>query len=477
MTAFLERFFHIKERGSSISKEILGGITTFLALFYILPVNSGILSGIKFADGINQTEFGAIFLATALASGLTTLLMGIFANFPIALSSSMGINAFLAFTVCQQAGFSYGEAMALTIVTGILFFVISVTPLREKIINAIPKNLKIAIASGIGFFICFIGLKNSGIIVNNSSTFVALGDFRKLPVIMALVGMILVLFLGHLKNKKISQFAVIISLFIMGIICATIGQISYAIGGEELLTKIDMPMFYNSDFSYSALGSFKDVFGLAFKEGFQVFTKPEGYAILFALLFVNFFDTTGTIVAVGSEANMMDENGNVIGAKRALMVDSFGTSLGGVFGTTGISSFVESTAGISAGARTGFSSVIVAALFFLSIGIYPVLAMFGFTPSGLAPVTSLALFYVGTLMFQGLKNLDWSDTISTASGFITIIFMLLAYSISDGIAFGFVSYTVMSLASGNGKKVSPLMYIISLLFIGYYILKMVVLTA
>ena len=201
MTAFLERVFHIKERGSSISKEILGGITTFLALFYILPVNSGILSGINFADGINQTGFGAIFLATALASGITTLLMGIFANFPIALSSSMGINAFLAFTVCQQAGFSYGEAMALTFVTGALFFVISVTPLREKIINAIPKNLKIAIASGIGFFVCFIGLKNAGIIVNNSSTFVGLGDFRKLSVIMALVGMIFVLFLGHLKNK------------------------------------------------------------------------------------------------------------------------------------------------------------------------------------------------------------------------------------------------------------------------------------
>lgn len=474
MKAYLEKVFRIKERGSTISKEVLGGVTTFLALFYILPVNSGILSNINFADGINQTEFGAIFLATALASGITTLIMGIFANLPIALSSSMGINAFLAFTVCQQAGFSYGEAMALTFVTGVLFFIISVTPLREKIINAIPKNLKIAIASAIGFFVCFIGLKNAGIIVNNSSTFVGLGDFRKLPVIMALIGMILVLFLGHLKNKKISQFAVIISLLIMGIICASIGQIAYAMGGQDLVNKLDMPMFFNSDFSYSALGSFKNIFGLAFKEGFQAFTKPEGYAILFSLLFVNFFDTTGTIVAVGAEANMLDENGNVIGAKRALMVDSFGTSLGGVFGTTGVSSFIESTAGISAGARTGLSSVVVAALFFLSIGIFPALAMFGFTPSELAPVTSLALFYVGTLMFKGLKNLDWDDSISTASGFITIIIMLLSYSISDGIAFGFISYTIMSLAAGNGKKISPLMYVISLFFIGYYVLNMIV---
>lgn len=267
MTAFLERVFHIKERGSSISKEILGGITTFLALFYILPVNSGILSGINFADGINQTGFGAIFLATALASGITTLLMGIFANFPIALSSSMGINAFLAFTVCQQAGFSYGEAMALTFVTGALFFVISVTPLREKIINAIPKNLKIAIASGIGFFVCFIGLKNAGIIVNNSSTFVGLGDFRKLSVIMALVGMIFVLFLGHLNNKKVSQFAVIISLFVMGIICASIGQIAYAVGGEDLVNELDMPMFFNSDLAILPLLHLKMFLVYVLKKG------------------------------------------------------------------------------------------------------------------------------------------------------------------------------------------------------------------
>ena len=476
MAAFLDKFFHIKERGSSISREILGGITTFLALFYILPVNSGILSNLNFSDGISHTEFGAIFLATALASGITTLIMGIFANFPIALSTSMGINAFLAFTICKGAGFAYGEAMMLTIVAGIIFFIISVTPIREKIVNAIPRNFKIAIAAGIGFFICFIGLKDSGIIVNNESTYVGLGDFKKLPVLMALIGVALVLFLGHLKNKKISQFAVIISLFVMGIICASIGEITLLTKGQDALKQIDMPVFYSNDFSYSALSSFKNVFGIAFKEGFVVFTKPEAYAMLFALIFVNFFDTTGTLVAVGSQADMLDENGNLRGAKKALMVDSLGTGLGGVFGTTGISSFVESTAGISAGARTGLSSIIVSMLFFLSILIFPALGMFGFTPSGLSPVTSIALIYVGTLMFENLKDFDWKDGVSIASGFITIIMMVLTYSISDGISFGFISYTIMSLAAGNAKKISPLMYVISALFVVYYVLKMTILS-
>ncbi len=475
MANFLNKFFHIEERGSTISKELLGGLTTFLALFYILPVNSGILSNLNFNDGLSHTEFGAIFLATALASGITTLLMGLYANYPVALSSSMGINAFIAFTICKGAGFGYGEAMALTFLAGIIFFIISVTPVREKITNAIPKNFKIAIAAGIGFFICFIGLKNSGIIVANESTYVGLGDFKKIPVLMAICGFLLVLFLGHFKNKKVSQFAVIISLFILGIISASIGQITLALKGEEALKAIDMPTFYDSSFSYSALASFKDVFLLAFKEGFVTFTKPEAYAMLFALVFVNFFDTTGTLVAVGSEANLIDKDGKLIGAKRALMVDSFGTSLGGIFGTTGISSFVESTAGISVGARTGLSSVVVAILFFLSILIYPALGMFGFTPSGLSPVTSIALIYVGTIMFKNLKDIDWNDGVAVASGFITIIMMILSYSICDGIAFGFISYTIMSLASGNAKKISPLMYIISILFIGYYVLKFTVL--
>jgi len=474
MKAFLERMFHIKERGSSITREILGGLTTFLAMFYILPVNSGMLSGINIADGLGSTEFGAIFLATAIASGVTTILMGLYANFPVALSSGMGVNAFIAFTVCGTLGYNYAEALGLTFVAGIIFVIISVTPLRAWILNAIPKNLKLAVGAGIGFFIAFLGLKNSGIVVANASTYVTLGDFTKLPVLMAIIGIALVLVLGHLKNKKIASFAVIISLFTMGIIDASIGQITLATQGQEALTAIDMPAFFTSGFEYSKLGTISNIFNQCFIHGMDAFTKPATYAVLFALLFVDFFDTAGTLVAVGEEAGIVDKEGNITNAQRALTVDSVGTCIGAVTGTTTITSFVESTTGISAGARTGFSSVVTGLLFILAIGAYPILSMFGSTPSGLAPVTSLALVYVGTLMFRQLKEIDWDDGVSTASGFITIVVMVLSYSISDGIAWGFISYVIMSLAAGRAKKVSVLMYCLAAFFIVYYVLKMLV---
>jgi len=358
MKAFLERMFHIKERGSSITREILGGLTTFLAMFYILPVNSGMLSGINIADGLGSTEFGAIFLATAIASGVTTILMGLYANFPVALSSGMGVNAFIAFTVCGTLGYNYAEALGLTFVAGIIFVIISVTPLRAWILNAIPKNLKLAVGAGIGFFIAFLGLKNSGIVVANASTYVTLGDFTKLPVLMAIIGIALVLVLGHLKNKKIASFAVIISLFTMGIIDASIGQITLATQGQEALTAIDMPAFFTSGFEYSKLGTISNIFNQCFIHGMDAFTKPATYAVLFALLFVDFFDTAGTLVAVGEEAGIVDKEGNITNAQRALTVDSVGTCIGAVTGTTTITSFVESTTGISAGARTGFQALL-----------------------------------------------------------------------------------------------------------------------
>lgn len=474
MKIFLEKFFHIKERGSSISREIIGGLTTFLAMFYILPVNAGLLSGITIADGVNTTEFGAIFLATAIASGISTILMGLYANFPVALSSGMGVNAFITFTVCKSLGYTYSQALALTFVAGVIFVIISVTPLRTMILNAIPKNLKIAVGTAIGFFIAFIGLKNAGIVVANSSTLVGLGDFTKLPVSMAVLGITLVLVLGRVKNKKISSFAVVISLFIMGIIDATIGQIALTNGGKEALIQIDMPTFYNKDFTYGSLSSISDIFGSCFKTGFNIFLRPESYAVLFSLLFVGFFDTAGTLVAVGEQAGMIDKDGNIINAQRALTVDSVGSCIGAICGTTTITTFVESTTGISAGARTGFSSVICGLLFLATIGIFPALGMFSSTPSGLSPVTSLALVYVGTLMFRQLKNIDWDDGVATASGFITILVMILSYSISDGIALGFISYTAMSIASGKAKKISLLMYILAIVFILYYVLKMFV---
>ena len=455
----LDKFFHLKERNASISKELLGGLTTFLAMFYILPVNGFMLGGIPGATP------GAIFAATAIAAGLTTILMGLFANFPVALAPGMGINAMITYTVCGALGYSYPEALALTFISGVIFIIISVTPLRKWILNAIPKNLKLAIGAGIGFFITFIGLKNAGIVVSDPATFVALGDFTKLPVIMAIIGIILVLVLANIKNKWIKTFAVIISLFTIGITCAIMGECGVP----------NMPKFMSSN-----VGEVKDislVFGKCFTDGFSVFTKPEAYAVLFSLLLIDFFDTAGTLVAVGSEAGIIDENGNIKNGQRALLVDAIGTVGGSILGTSTVTSFVESTTGISVGAKTGMSSVLVGLLFILSLGIYPILGMFSsVTIDGIAysPVTSLALVYVGTLMFTQLKNFEWDDKVAAISGFFTIIMMVLAYSISDGIAFGFITYVVCSLASGKAKKVHPVMYVVAILFIALYVVKAIV---
>lgn len=458
----LNSFFRIEERGSSLGKELLGGLTTFLAMFYILPVNGFMLGGIEGATP------GAIFAATAISACIATLLMGLYANFPVALAPGMGINAMITYTVCSSdaLGYSYGEALALTFVSGVIFVLISITPLRKMILNAIPKNLKIAIGAGIGFFIAFIGLKNAGIVVSNSSTAVALGDFTLAPVLVAVAGIILVLILASVKNKWISSFAVVISLFVMGILAATLGQCGVP----------NLPTF--STENVGNIGDIGKVFGLCFIDGFQVFTKPEAYAILFALLFVDFFDTAGTLVAVGEGAGIIDEDGQIKNSQRALLVDAVGTVAGSVLGTSTVTSFVESTTGISVGARTGLSSVVVGLLMIVSLGLYPALGMFSsvmIDGVSYSPVTSLALVYVGTLMFKQLKNLDWDDILATISGFFTIIMMVLAYSISDGIAFGFITYCVVALASGRGKKVSPIMYIIALLFIVLYVVKALVL--
>lgn len=452
----LNKFFHIEERNTTLSRELLGGLTTFLAMFYILPVNGFMLGGLAPATP------GAIFAATAISAAIATLIMGVYANFPVALAPGMGINAMITYTVCGAMGYSYPEALALTLVAGIIFILISVTPLRTWILNAIPKNLKISIGAGIGFFIAFIGLKNAGIIVANSETGVSFGNFSLTPVIVAIVGILLVFVLSNVKVKWVNNFAVIISLFAIGLISAILGQCGVA----------NLPTFATD--SVGSVSDLGKVFGVCFTEGFGVFDKPSAYAVLFALLFVDFFDTAGTLVAVGEEAGMIDSEGQIKDSQKALLADSIGTAVGAIAGTTTVTSYVESTTGIGAGARTGLSACVVAVLFLLSLAIYPALGMFSsvkINGVSYSPVTSLALVYVGTLMFRQLKNLDWSDAVATTAGFMTIATMILAYSISDGIAFGFITYTVISVARGDYKKINPLMYVISLLFITLYVVK------
>lgn len=453
-------FFKIKERGSSFSKEILGGITIFLAMIYILPVNAGMLAG---SENAPLMPFAAVFAATAIAAGIASILMGLYANYPIGLASGMGVNAFFTYTVCYGLKFSWEEALAAVLISGVIFVVISLTNLRKKLINAIPRDLKLAIGAGIGFFIAFIGLRNAGIIVPSAVTGVELGNLSHPAVLLALFGIILAFILYARKSK----FAVIISIVATGAVGVLLG----------LLGVKFMP-------SYSAanLGSVSEIsttFGKAFSAIPSLLARPEAYAVIFTFLFVDFFDTAGTLVAVGHDAGMLDDEGQLIGDKKAFLADAIGTVTGAVLGTSTVTSFVESTTGIQSGARTGLSAVTVGVLFLLSLLIYPV---FGFVSSindngtFYSPVTAMALVLVGALMVKSLKEMNWDNIISVTSGFAAIIMMILTNSIADGIAFGVIVYVIMMLASKKHKEINVTMYVLTLLFIINYVLKFTVLT-
>lgn len=452
--AFLNNFFRIEERGTTITNELVGGLTIFLAMFYILPVNSFMLGEIPGAT------VSGIFFATAISAAVATLIMGLYANFPVALAPGMGVNAFFAYTVCMSLGYTYPQALVCVLISGILFLVISLTNLRKIVLNAIPKNLKYAIGAGIGFFIAFIGFKNAGIIADDAATFVKLGDLSNPTVLLGLFGIVLVLILHHV-SEKLNNYGVIISLFVTGLLGVALGALGVP----------NMPSFNGG-----TVGSDREFFsGVgAFVSGFDCLLKPETYAVIFSFLFVDFFDTAGTLVAVGTEAGLVDEKGNLVEDRKALLADSVGTVLGATLGTSTVTSFVESTTGIECGARTGLSATFTGILFLLSLLIYPALGMFASVSiDGIAysPVTSLALVYVGTLMFAQIKNIDWSDSVAVASTFLVLILMLLCYSISDGIVFGIISYVIMMVSSKRHKEVHPIMYALCGLFIVYLAIK------
>lgn len=445
----IEKFFRIKERNTTISRELLGGLTIFLAMFYILPVNSFMLGVIP------GSSIGAIFAATAISAAIATLIMGLYANFPVALAPGMGLNVFFTYTICGAMGYSYGEALALVFISGIIFLIISLTKLRTVVLKAIPKNLKLAVGAGIGFFIAFIGLKNAGIIVASSSTLIGVGDLSKPVVLLGVAGIVLVLILSFVKSK-ISRFSVIISMIIIALVGGVLG-----LCGVE-----NMPSFSGSDIG--SVTDIKDTFGL-FVSGLKtVFGRPESYAIIFSLLFVDFFDTAGTLVAVGTQANFVTKEGEILDSQKALLADSIGTVVGAACGTSTVTSFIESTTGIESGSRTGLTSATVGVLFLLSLFIYPLLGIFGsvmIEEVAYSPVTSLSLVYVGILMFKQLQDIDWKDTVAVSSVFVVLIFMILGNSISTGIIFGFLTYTLLMLIFKRRKEVSPIMFVLSVLFI------------
>lgn len=453
----IKKFFKIEERGTTVRTEIIGGIVTFLAMAYILVVNPGMMAD----AGI---PIGGAFVATAVGAAIATLVMGIYAKYPIALAPGMGVNAFFTYTVVLGFGYTWQQALAASFIGGVIFLVISLTKFRTYLINAIPNGLKYAIGAGIGFFIAFIGLVGGGIIVSDafaipidsqnaiviSNTLVKLGDFTDPSVLLALFGIVLVLVLYGLKNK-VSNFALIIA--ILG--TAAVGLVAGYLFGVS-----GMPQW--GTFDYGQLGEISQTFG-AFVKGFDGLFKWDLLFIVFSFLFLDIFDTAGTFISVARPAGLMDENGQVVGVEKAFVADAVGTLISSTLGTSEITSYIESGAGIEAGARTGLSSVVVGGLFLLSLVAFPLFSIFTH-PS----VTAMALVLVGVFMMEQLRHIDWDDKAILVSAFITILTTILTYSIGDGIAFGILSYVLVMLAQGRRKELNVLLYILSLAFVVYF---------
>lgn len=428
-----EAFFKLKENNTNFKTEVLAGITTFMTMAYILVVNPGILS----QAGM---DFGAVFTATALSAIVTTLLLGLYAKLPIAAAPGMGLNAFFAFTVVKVMGYSWQFALTAVLLEGIIFIFLTVFNVREAIIDCIPLNIKRAISVGIGLFIAFLGFDNAKIVVHpENSTIVALGNLKDPFTLLAIIGTVITAILVARKVR---------GALLIGIITTTI--IGIPMGITQVPTSVvSMPPSIASTFMQF---EWTHVFSL------------DMLVVLSTLLFMDLFDTIGTLVGVATKANMIDEKGNVPRAKQALMADAIGTSLGAVFGTSAVTAYVESAAGVAEGGRTGLTAVSTAFMFIIALFISPLFLMI---PS---PATAPALILVGLFMLEPIKEIDLIDFTEAIPAFITLITMPLTYSIADGIAFGMISYVLIKLATGRLRDIHIATYIISALFILKFII-------
>ena len=432
---FLSNYFKFKEKETNLKSETIGGITTFLTMAYALFLIPSVLA----EAGMPQ---GSVFVATGLAAALGTLIMGIFANFPMGLAPGVGLNAFFAYSVCLGMGIKWEVALSGVLASGIIFLIISATGLREMIIKAIPTNLKFAVSAGIGLFIAFIGLKNAGIVVANSATFVGLGDLTDPTVLLSIFGVIAIS-IFMVRGSKIAIFLG------MGL-TAIVGMITGLI--DIPTSVISMPP------------SMAPTFGAAIKNLGNIF-NPEMILVIFTFLFMDFFDTAGTLVAVGSKVGLLKKDGSIENGAKALLADSIATCIGSILGTTNTTSYVESLSGASVGAKTGFSSVVVGGLFLVSLFFSPLLTVIT------SAVTAPALIIVGSLMCSSLKEIEWERSEIAIPSFLTILLMPLTYSIGEGIACGFLTYVILMIFKGKAKKVHPVMYVLSLLFIVYFAIR------
>ncbi|MBR5518776.1 MAG: NCS2 family permease [Clostridia bacterium] len=448
----MEKLFKLKERGTSVKTEIIAGITTFLAMSYILAVNPEYLGGIPGASR------AGIFMATAISAAIATLCMAFFANYPVALASGMGLNAFFAFTVFGSMGYSYKVALTAILIEGIIFMILSIFKFREALVNKIPKNLKFGITAGIGLFITIIALINAKVVVSNPDTTVALGNLASAPVVLALVGLLIIGVLNHFKVPGGILLGILIT-WGLGI-CAELAGWYIPDPAAKLYTTIPdfsweaikanfaAPAMFNFDFSFIA-------------QNFMSFA-----IVVFTFLYTDIFDTVGTLIGVAQKGNLLNQKGELPKAGGALMADAVGTVAGACLGTSTVTSYVESSAGVAAGGRTGLTSVTTAVMFIISIIFAPIfLAIPGFA-------TTPAMLYVGLLMLSAVKNVDFDgDVADTIGAFLAIVMMPLTYSIANGIMFAILGWVVLKIAIGKIKDISAIMWISVALFAVYIVLK------
>ena len=450
----MENFFKLKEHGTDVKTEVIAGLTTFMTMAYILAVNPSIL-------GATGMDTGAIFTATALASAIGSFCMALFANLPFVLSAGMGLNAYFAYTVVLGMGYSWEVALTAVFVEGIIFIILSLTNVREAIFNAIPASLKVAVSVGIGLFITFIGLQNAHIVVDGSTLVglfsfngsVKAGTFQSegITVVLALIGLLITAFLV-IKNVKGNILLGILITWVLGIICQLTGL--YVPNAEA--------GFY-SLIPSGIISAPASVAPTLFKMDFSAIASLNFVVIVFAFLFVDIFDTLGTLIGCATKANMLDKEGKLPGIKGALMADAVGTTVGACLGTSTITTFVESSSGIAEGGRTGLTSIVSGLLFILALFFSPIfLAIPSFA-------TAPALIVVGFFMMQSVAKINWSDMLEAIPAFICIFAMPFMYSISEGISFGVISFVVLNAVAGKAKKITPLMWVLAVLFILKYI--------
>lgn len=445
----MEKLFKLKEHNTTVKTEVMAGITTFLTMAYILAVNPNMLS----ASGMDS---GAVFTATALASALATFIMAFWANYPIALSAGMGLNAYFAYTVClgqlNVIEDPWKIALAAVLVEGIIFIILSFFKLRETIVNAIPENLKYGITSGIGLFIAFVGLKGAGVVVSDDSTLVALGNFGRPEVALCLIGILVIAVMNHYNVKGSILWGILIT-WILGIIAQLTGW--YVVDPDAGAASL-IPSLSASSFIPPSISSTFCKFDFAWIGSHL----SEFVVIVFSFLFVDMFDTIGTVIGVAEKADLLDEDGNLPRVGRVLMADAIGTVAGSMLGTSTVTSFVESSSGVAEGGKTGLTAMTTGILFLVALFLSPIfLAIPSFA-------TAPALVIVGFFMASSIKKMNFDgDLADSIGGYLAFLMMPLTYSIANGIMFGVLAWFIIKVCSGQVKKIHPVMYIVCALFI------------